>query len=276
MSILEAIILGLVQGAAEFLPISSSGHLVIIQALFGMTENNLAFAILLHLATLFAIFSAYYKSVISLIKEFFLMLVDMITLKGPQLKKSKYRYYIVYIIIATIPAGIVGVLFDDYIESAFSSVLIVAVMLLVTGFLLLLGEKIASKNIDKIENLTPVKAGVIGLFQMCAIMPGLSRSGTTMTGGLIMGLEKEDALEFSFLLAIPTILGSVVLKIGDVIDAVKEISVLPCVAGFLTALIVGYLSILIFKRVVKKGSLISFSVYCWIVGLLLLLNIGKF
>ncbi len=276
MSILESIVLGFVQGAAEFLPISSSGHLVIVQALFGITQNNLAFTILLHLATFFAIFAAYYKSVISLIKEFFLMLFDIVTLKGPQLKKSKYRYYIIYIIIATIPAGIAGVLLDSYIESAFSSVLVVSIMLIVTGFVLLLGEKLSALGSQKIEELGPVKSFLVGLFQMCAIMPGLSRSGTTMTGGIVMGLSKDEALEFSFLLALPTILGSVILKAKDVVAAVQDISIVACLAGFVTALVVGYCSILLFKKIVKKGSLISFSVYCWVLGLLLLLNIGRF
>ena len=107
-------------------------------------------------------------------------------------------------------------------------------------------------------------------------MPGLSRSGTTMTGALVTGLKKEDALEFSFLLALPTILGSVVLKLGDLATAIKEISIVPVLVGFITAMVVGYFSIVLFKRTVKKGSLLSFSVYCWIVAAAVILNLGRF
>ena len=190
MSIFEAILLGVVQGATEFLPVSSSGHLVIAQTLFGIENSNLAFAIILHLGTFFAIVAAYHTSVFQLIKEFFLMLWDLVRFKGANLKKSKYRYYIVYIIIASIPAGIAGVLFNDQIETAFSSIYIVCVTLFLTGFILLLGERIGRRNQGHIEKLGPVKSFVVGLFQMCAIMPGISRSVTTMTVVLLMGLKK--------------------------------------------------------------------------------------
>jgi undecaprenyl-diphosphatase len=276
MSTLEAFILGLIQGATEFLPVSSSGHLVIAETLFGITDHNLAIAIILHLGTFFAIVAAYWKSVWNLIREFFLMLFDLIRFKGLNLKKSKYRYYLIYIIIGTIPAGIVGYLFDDIIEGLFSEIYVVAITLFITGFILLYGEKIGSKNTQPLEELGPGKAFVVGLFQMVAIVPGISRSGTTMVGGLTCGLKKEDALEFSFLLALPAILGSVVLNLSDLTGTIQSISITPILVGFLTALVVGYLSILLFKLVVKKGSLLVFSVYCWIVSLLLIVNLSSF
>lgn len=276
MSILEAFVLGLVQGLAEFLPISSSGHLVIVQALFGIEENNLAFAILLHLGTLFAIIAAYWETVSKLITEFFKMLGDVLKGRGLGLNEHKYRRYIIYIIVGCIPAGVIGVLFNDLFEELFSSVLVVCIMLIVTGFILMLSEKLSNKNSLELAQLGYKKSFVVGLFQMCAIMPGLSRSGTTMTGGLVMGLKKDDALEFSFLLALPTILGSVILDLGDIATAIAEISIIPVLVGFFTAMIVGYLSIVLFKTIVKKGSLISFSVYCWIVAVAILLNIGRF
>lgn len=276
MSILEAFVLGLVQGLAEFLPISSSGHLVIVQALFGIEENNLAFAIILHLGTFFAIVAAYWDTVKNLIIEFFKMLGDLFKGKGLGLKEHKYRRYIIYIIIGCIPAGVVGVLLNDLFEALFSSVLVVCIMLIITGFILMLSEKLSEKNQLELKDLGYKKSFMVGLFQMCAIMPGLSRSGTTMTGGLVMGLKKDDALEFSFLLALPTILGSVILDLGDIASAIAQISIMPVLVGFVTAMVVGYLSIVLFKKVVKQGSLISFSVYCWVVAVAILLNVGKF
>lgn len=275
MSILQAIILGFVQGATEFLPVSSSGHLVIAQTLFGLINNNLAFDIMLHLGTFFAIVVAYHTSVFNLIKEFFLMLFDVIRFKGLNLKKSKYRYYIVYILIATIPATIVGVFFNDYIEAAFSSIYLVSFTLFITGIILFFGEKFGNKNQGAIEKLGPTRSFIVGLFQMAAIIPGISRSGTTMTGGIFCGLKKEEALEFSFLMALPAILGSVLLNFSD-IKGIMETSMTPIIAGFITAFIIGYLSIKLFNLVVKKGSLLYFSVYCWIVSLLLIVNISRF
>ena len=276
MSILEAFVLGLIQGAAEFLPISSSGHLVLAQALFGIEENNLAFAILLHLGTFFAIIVAYKETVWGLIREFFLMLADIFKGRGANLDESRYRRYIIYIITGCIPAGVAGVLFDEMFEELFSNVAMVCLMLILTGFVLVYAEKLSRKTTGSLEELGVGKSFIVGLFQMCAIMPGLSRSGTTMTGGLVAGLKKEDALEFSFLLALPTILGSVVLKLGDLATAIREISLAPVLVGFFTAMTVGYFSIVLFKKTVKKGSLLSFSVYCWLVAAAIILNLGRF
>lgn len=275
MTVIEAIILGFVQGAAEFLPISSSGHLVITQVLFGITENNLAFTVLLHLATLFAIIAAYHKTVFGLIKEFFLMIGDLFRGRGLGLRDITYRRYIFYIIIGCIPAGIVGVLFEDVFDTLFSNITMVCIMLIVTGFVLLASEKLSRRTKGTIEDLTVPKSFITGLFQMCAIMPGLSRSGTTMLGGLAVGLKKEDALEFSFMLALPATAGSVLLELGDIAEAIREISIVPVLAGFVTALVVGYLSIVLFKKIVRQGSLMPFAVYCWLVATILILNLDK-
>ena len=275
MSILEGLILGMIQGITEFLPISSSGHLVIAQTMFGISENNLAFDILLHAATFFAIVAAYSQTVIGMIREFFLMLRDVFTRKGAGLKENKYRRYIFYIIIGCIPAGVAGILLDDLVDSLFLQMPVVGLMLLLTGFVLCLAEKLSEHTTGEIGDLGVVKSFVVGLFQMCAIMPGLSRSGTTMTGGVVMGLKKEDALEFSFLLALPTIAGSVVLKIGDIAQAIGTISIFPCLVGFFAALVSGYLSIILFKKIVQKSGLMGFSVYCWALGLIVLLGMGR-
>ncbi len=271
MSIIEALILGIIQGATEFLPVSSSGHLAITSHLLGVENNSLAFTIILHLGTLLAIMIAYKESIWGLIREFFLMMKDLFTGKGFCLDKSKYRKYIVLLIVASIPAGIVGVFFSDIIDALFSSVYFVVITLSVTGIILIAGEKISSKSTKNIEELTPVQAFGVGLFQMCAVLPGISRSGTTTVGGLTIGLKREEALEFSFLMALPAILGSLLLDIKDILGTVMDLSVPVVGVGFISSLIVGYLSINFFKKVVKKGSMMIFSVYLWCVSAVLLI-----
>lgn len=267
MTIIQAIILGLVQGLTEFLPVSSSGHLVILQNFMGIGEGSLEFAIVLHLGTLLAVVIAYYKSIWNMVKEFFLMIFDLITLKGPLLDKSKYRRYIVYIICASVPAGIVGVLFEDFISEKFGSLIIVGFTLLITGVLLVLGDVMGKANNGHIEQLGPVKAFIIGIFQMFAITPGISRSGSTIVGGLLSGLKREEAIEFSFLMSIPAVLGSLLLKIKDIISIGASTSFISLIIGFLCAAIIGYFSIILLNSIVKKGKLYYFSIYCWIVGL---------
>ncbi len=270
MSIKEALILGIIQGATEFLPVSSSGHLAITSALLGVENNSLAFSIILHLGTLIAIMIAYKESVWGLIREFFLMTGDVIKGKGFNLKKSKYRTYIPLLIVASVPAGIVGVFFGDLIDSLFSSVYFVIITLSVTGIILIVGEKIGAKATKNIEELSPVQAFGVGVFQMFAVLPGISRSGTTTVGGLTLGLKREEALEFSFLMALPAILGSLLLDIKDVIGTVMELSFPVVGIGFISSLIVGYFSIGFFRKVVKKGSMMVFSIYLWCLSAVML------
>lgn len=271
MTTIQAIILGIIQGLTEFLPVSSSGHLVILQNFMGITEGSLEFTIVLHLGTLLAVVVAYYKSIWNMIKEFFLMIGDLVTLKGANLGKSKYRRYIVYILAASVPAGIVGVLFEDFISEKFGSLIVVAIMLLITGVLLVLGDVLGKRNTKEIQQLGPKKSFIIGIFQMFAITPGISRSGSTIVGGLLSGLKKEEAVEFSFLMSIPAVLGSLLLKIKDILAIGASTSFAPLIIGFLCAAIIGYFSIVLLNSIVKKGKLYYFSIYCWIVGLALII-----
>ncbi|MBE6038607.1 MAG: undecaprenyl-diphosphatase [Anaerofustis stercorihominis] len=272
MSITEAFILGAVQGATEFLPVSSSGHLAITSALLGVENTSLAFTIILHLGTLLAIVIAYKESVFNLIRSFFMMVGDVFRGKGFGFKEDKYRWYIVLLIVASIPAGIVGVFFGDVIDALFSSVYFVIITLSVTGVILIVGERIGAKAANKnIEDLSPVQAFGVGLFQMCAVLPGISRSGTTTVGGLTFGLKKDEALELSFLMALPAILGSLLLDIKDIIGTVMDLSVSVVGVGFVTSLVVGYFSINFFKKVVKKGSMAIFSIYLWVLSFMLLI-----
>ncbi len=238
----------------------------------GLTEGSLEFAIILHLGTIVAVTIAYHKSIFNMIKEFFLMLADLITFKGLRLNKSKYRRYIILIIIASVPAGIVGVLFDDFISDLFSSVIVVSITLIITGFLLLIGDSIGKGNQKKIEQMSPLQSFMTGIFQMFAIMPGISRSGSTIVGGLLSGLDREEAVEFSFLMSLPAVLGSSILKLGDISAMAAMNDLFAILAGFFTAVIIGYFSIKLLVAIVKKGDLIYFSTYCWTLSILLIIN----
>lgn len=270
MNFFEALLLGVIQGLTEFLPVSSSGHLAVAQWFFGVENSSLTFAIILHLGTFLAIVIAYWRSVVNMIKEFFLMLGDLFRGRGFGFKDHKYRKYIALLVVASIPAGIVGVLFSDYIDSAFSSIYFVCAAFVVTGFILLFGSRLAKKNNGELSELSYPKAFGVGLFQMCAVLPGISRSGTTTVGGMSMGLKKEDALELSFLMALPAILGSLLLELKDVLGTVADISLPICAVGFFAAFIVGLFSIWLYRKIVINGSTLIFSIYLWVLAAVVL------
>lgn len=189
------------------------------------------------------------------------------------IRKDKYRMYVVLLFIASIPAGIAGILFGDAIEKIFSSVIVIACMLLATGVLLIIGEKIGKNNIKPIDRLGFKNALIVGVFQALALIPGLSRSGTTMVGGLFRGMKKEDAVEFSFLLSLPAVLGATLLKLKDIVGlSGGAVSAGAMAIGFFTAVIVGYLAIRLLVLVVKKDRLKYFSYYCWAVGIAVLVK----
>lgn len=271
MDTFTSIVMGIVQGLTEFLPISSSGHLVILQHFFQVNEGNLAYSVFLHLGTLVAVVIAFWNSVLNMIIEFFKMLKDLFTTGSLKIYTSKYRKYIINIIIASIPVGIIGVLFSDVFDEIFSRIEVVAFTLILTGVLLFLGEKIGKKNKKNIENMTIGNIITVGLFQTIAIMPGISRSGSTIVGGLFAGLKREEATEFSFLVSLPAVLGAVILK-GKDIMALDSIGMSPITlgAGFISAVVFGVLAIKLLVALVKKGKLHYFSYYCWVLSAVLI------
>ena len=263
----QAFILGLIQGLTEFLPVSSSGHLAIVQHFMDLKDGALEFTVLLHLGSLTAVFLAYRKTVISIIKAFFSMIADLFKEKSLMIKKDKYRLYVILLIIGSIPAGIAGVFFDEKLGEAFTSIILVAFMLIITGALLIIGEKYGKNNTLSIGQIKGKNAFFIGLFQMAALMPGISRSGSTMVGGLINGLKKEDAVEFSFLLSMPAVLGAVIFKTKDILSlGTISTSASAMLIGFITAVVIGYLSIKLLILVIKKERLKYFAYYCWLVA----------
>ena len=270
MDIIQAIIIGLVQGLTEFLPVSSSSHLVFIQQILGVSEP-LAFDVLLHLGTLIAVISYFWRDIIQMIIAFFSSLIDLF--KGrfiSEIKKDPYKKLTWYVIIATIPVGIIGYLFNSTIESVFTGISIPAFFLLVTGFILYFSQRMNSGEIN-LKNMGLKETILIGCSQACALLPGLSRSGTTLAVGLFLGLDKEFAAKFSFILSIPVILAAAIYELKDV-SLGGSVELTAWITGFIVAVISGYLAIKFLLKLIEERNLDIFAYYCWIVGAIILVG----
>lgn len=272
MSYFEAIILGLVQGLAEFLPISSSGHLALLQQAFGIHEDKvLLFAVLLHVGTLISVFIVYWKDIWELIVELCLTIRDLCTGKGLRLAERPIRKLGVMIIVATIPTAIIGLVFSDFFDSLYNSVIPIGVGLIITGFLLIFAEKKGEGN-RGIQQMNFRNAIFIGLVQGVAICPGISRSGSTLFGSLICNLDRKFAVKFVFLISIPSILGSAVLKAPAALEAgVTAAEVGPVLVGMLVAAVSGLVAIKTMIKIVSDKKLSYFSYYVWALGLFVVL-----
>lgn len=267
MTYFEAVILGLVQGLAEFLPVSSSGHLALLQQFFGIDENKvLLFAVMLHVGTLISVFIVYWKDIWELIVELCLTIKDLCTGKGLRLDERPVRKLGVLIIIATIPTGIIGVLGGDFFDSLYTSIVPIGVGLIITGFLLVMAERMGSSS-RGLEKMNFRNAFFIGLVQGIAICPGISRSGSTLFGSLICNLDRKFAVKFVFLISIPSILGSAVLELPDAIEAgVTVAEAGPVIVGMLVAAVSGLVAIKTMIKIVSDKKLSYFSYYVWVVG----------
>lgn len=268
MNTFEALIMGLVQGLTEFLPISSSGHLVIFGQILNINiSDGNAFSVLLHLATFISVCIVYYKDVIELVKEFFLMIADIF--RGKFNLDRPYRRMLVMLIIATIPAVVVGFLFKLLdLDSVLSSLMTVSIMLLFTSALMYAVDKFNDNNFDA-SNAKFKSAFYVGIAQACALMPGLSRSGSTITAARALGYKKEFAIKFSFLMSLPAIIGAAVLEGADLImSGGFSVELMPLVVGFLAAAISGVLAIKFLINLLNKNKFYIFSIYCAIVGII--------
>ena len=265
-NLIEYIILGLVQGLTEPLPISSSGHMLIFKNLFNMNAlQDLNFEIIANFGSLLAIIFIYRKKILKLVKDFF----NYINKEDLFNFKNNFKYALL-IIIGTIPAGILGLIFKDKIELLSSNVKYVGIALLITAIALFIVRKLNGKKDDK--DITYVDAIKIGLFQAIALLPGISRSGSTIVGGLLSNLKKDTAVSFSFMLYIPISLATMLLGIIDLIKTPNITSyLLPYCIGMTISGIITYFSAKIFIDIVKKNKLIYFVIYCLIVGTLVLL-----
>jgi undecaprenyl-diphosphatase len=262
--------MGMVQGLTEFLPVSSSAHLVIAPELLG-TQSSLAFDTLLHVGTLVAVIGYFWKDITSMIKSFVSSLLDIPQGKFKEgVADDPYKRLAWLVMVGTIPAGLMGVLFKSKFEALFNSVTIVGFFLLVTGVILWGSEWIAKRNIDKkgkdVKEVSFTNSLVIGVFQGLAIAPGISRSGSTIAAGLFSGLERKLAARYSFLLSIPAILGAALIQAKDIVSFDANTEVL--IAGFLSAAIFSYLAVKFMMGYIQKHSLNLFAIYCWIVGAL--------
>ncbi|HML05273.1 MAG TPA: undecaprenyl-diphosphatase UppP [Methanobacterium sp.] len=267
MDIIQAIILGIVQGLTEFLPVSSSAHLVFVPYIIG-TKSSLAYDTLLHIGTLIAVVAYFWNDILHMLKSFFSSLMDIPRgqfRKG--LNEDQFKKLAWFVIIGTIPAGLAGVLFKSSFESLFNNVAIVGFFLIITGFLLW-GSEMVSRKVNAKRSLKEMNVKnslIIGIMQAFAIAPGISRSGATISAGLFLGLERELAARYSFLLSIPAILGAALVQTKD-ITSTLDISSVAAIAGFIAAIITGYLAIKFMLKLIKERDLLPFAYYCWIVG----------
>lgn len=269
MNLFEAIVLGIVQGLTEFLPVSSSGHLVLFSAMFKIQEPGMVFEVMLHFGTLIAIFLAFWPDVVMLVKSGFRLLThprEIVRL----VKEDEGCRLVLSIVVATIPIVIIGLLFKDWITGLFSSPVFTGAMLLVTGTILYISDRV-KKGTLVMEKMGILDAIFIGLGQGLAVLPGISRSGTTIAAGLLRKLEREDAARFSFLLSIPAVLGSQVLAVKDLLTyPLAQDSLLNMIIGTVFAAVTGFLAIKLLLNFVRRGRLVMFSYYTWFVGLLVL------
>jgi len=260
MSIIQAIILGIVQGLTEFLPVSSSGHLVLVPWWLGWENPGLAFDTLLHWGTLLAVLVYFWR-------DWWEMALAVVNRLRGRATDGKDRLFLA-IIIGTIPAAVIGYLFDDFFESLFHSPAAVAFFMILTGFLLVFAER-WHRTGKTITKLTAVDALIIGFAQALAIAPGISRSGSTIAAGLIRGLDRPSAARFSFLLGTPIIFGAGLFQLKDLTDVgVSGNQPLTLLAGFLAAAIAGFLCIRWLLRYLQNHSLYIFAIWVWIVAAL--------
>ena len=264
MDIISAIILGAVQGLTEFLPVSSSGHLVLLQKIFGITEQTLFFDTMVHAGTLLAVFAVLRRDIWTVLRR----LIQPLT--G-------------FLIIATIPTVIAALAFRKAIEHAFESGQFLGFSFLVTAALLCAAELLsrrglAGKELKKAEAMNWLDALVIGVLQAVAIIPGVSRSGATISGALSRRLERDFAARFSFLLSIPAILGATVLQVADLAkggpaaEAVGGVTAAAVIAGTVTAAIVGFFAVRFMLKIIRKRSLFGFAIYTAVLGILVLID----
>ncbi|MFH1038502.1 MAG: undecaprenyl-diphosphate phosphatase [PVC group bacterium] len=266
MNVIEAIILGVVQGLSEFLPVSSSGHLVLAEKLLGLPEENVRFAIMVHLGTLLAVIIAYRGQVRRLLGGLFRGRV--------RYRHGRWRFsnpdtrLVCLLALATIPAAVAGAAVGGWIKALFFHPLAVGICLAVTG-LVLFGLRFVR---GREGAPTFRRALIIGLAQAAAILPGISRSGLTISAGIYSGLERTRAADFSFLLAIPVILGAGLLEIGGMVtNGVTLSEVVSLLAGSAAAAVSGYLAIRFLLKIIQKGKLHYFAYYCWLAALVVII-----
>ncbi len=264
MSLLEAILIGIIQGATEFLPISSDGHLVLVPAILGLPQPDLVLIGLVHAGTLLAILAYFWRDIVTILRA---VLGGLARRRPFDDANARLGYFMV---LGSIPAAIVGLLAMDFFEKQFGSPTVAALGLLVTAAFLIVGERLR-RGTKSLDRLTWVDTLIIGSFQVLALLPGVSRSGTTIATGLGRGLDRPTAARFSFLVGLPAIAGAGLLSIIDIFSAQGSLPLTYYLAAFVTAAVVGYLCITFLLNWVKGHTLYPFAIYCITFGVLFLL-----
>ncbi|ERI78464.1 putative undecaprenyl-diphosphatase UppP [Clostridium sp. ATCC BAA-442] len=264
-----SILMGIIQGVAEFLPISSSGHLALFQTFFGMEnmeEKYMFFTVLLHFGTLISVCMVYWRDIVDMIREFFLGIAALAGRKDTGVAPPPARRMVMLIIIATVPLFVM-VFLRDAVNQLFSNSIMVSCALLATGFILFFSDRIARGH-KTARNATVADALIVGCGQALAVIPGLSRSGTTISVGMMRGFDRAFAVRFSFLMSLPAVLGANVLEIKDALASNFPIEELPMyLVGVAVSAVVGYFAIRLVKSLSDKGKFGKFAYYCWAVGL---------
>lgn len=253
----KAIVLGIIQGLTEFLPISSSGHLVLARKFFGLSDAGLFLDTMLHFGTLISILLIFWEDIISLFKKPFSRLLKLL-------------------IIGTIPTAIIGLVFEDFFEEIAMTGRTIGWEFILTGLILWFADNYKSKGSKKVEQISYTDALIVGTLQGAAILPAISRSGLTIAGALFRKIDREEAARFSFLIAIPAIFGAVILQLVKLISgqemlAITNIGYIPIIVGTLTAAIAGYIAVRWMLKILKSGSLKVFSIYVWILGVTIII-----
>jgi len=269
LTYLFSVLMGVLQGVAEFLPISSSGHLALFQHFFGVEnyeETQMFFTVLLHLGTLISVCVYYWRDVIDMIREFFLGIRDLTVRRGGGAPPPPTRRLVMMIIVATLPLfAILPV--KGLVEDAMSNVTFVSVALLATGFILFFSDRMA-RGRKNARNATVADALLVGCAQAVGTLPGISRSGITISAGLLRGFDRTFAVRFSFLMSLPAVLGANILSLKDALEAGVDLEMLPIyLVGMVVSGVVGYFAIRLVNLLADKGQFGNFAYYCWVVGL---------
>lgn len=268
MTYLTAVLMGILQGIAEFLPISSSGHLALFQHFFGMEDfesTQLFFSVMLHFGTLISVLIYYRNDVLEMIMEFFRLVASPLSKKHRRGPVPPARRMVGLIIVATLPLFAV-LLVKNFVESATGSVTFVSLALLFTGFILFASDRMARGH-KNAETATVKDALLVGLAQGLGTLPGISRSGSTISAGMLVGFDRNFAVRFSFLMSLPAVMGATILELKDAIEVGLDPAIIPyCAVGMLVSGVVGYFAIRLVNLLANKGKFGSFAYYCWVVG----------
>lgn len=271
LTYLSSVLMGVLQGIAEFLPISSSGHLALFQHFFGMEDfesTQLFFTVMLHFGTLVSVFIYYWHDIVDMIREFFLAIGDLFSRRGTRQKAQTppARRMVLLIIVATLPLFVVLPV-KDLIEAATGNVVFVSLALIATGFLLFFSDRFA-RGRKTARTATLADAVLVGCAQAVGTLPGISRSGMTISAGMLRGYDRTFAVRFSFLMSLPAVFGATLLELKDALEVGLDPAILPyCAVGMVVAGVVGYFAIRLVNLLADKGKFGAFAYYCWAVGL---------